>query len=351
MFPAIKRFLKEQGLDGLVISSPYNISYLSGIISRDSLLIISEKANLYLTDSRYTEEAKNKLPVGLFKIEQINGSLSDLIAKLCKKFNFKRLGFEAKYLSFGEYQKLKEKLDKIAELIPVSAVIEDLRQIKTPREIDKIKEACRITIEALKFIRDFILPGKKEIEVAAELERFIRYNGAHASSFDIIVASGPNSSFPHHLTSERVIQNNEPVLIDIGVDYSGYKSDLTRVFFLGKISPLVNKIYGIILEAQARAIQKIKPAVKIGKIDGIARQYITKQGYGGFFGHNLGHGIGLEVHEAPNISSIETSQLRSGMVFTVEPGIYLAGKFGIRIEDMCLVTQKGVEVISGSLNK
>jgi Xaa-Pro aminopeptidase len=229
--------------------------------------------------------------------------------------------------------------------------VEDLRQIKDPQEIAKIHKATKIAIKALRQIRSFLLPAKKEIEIALELERLIRCLGGYSSSFEIIVASGPNSSFPHHLTSSRKLCDNEPVLIDMGVDYLGYKSDLTRVFFLGKIKPLVREVYDIVLEAQARALKRIKPAVIINQIDRAARQYITQEGYGGFFGHNLGHGIGLEVHENPHISLRQNKRLHPGMVFTVEPAIYLPNKFGIRIEDMALVTEKGVELLSGALHK
>ena len=342
--------LEQEKLDGLIVSSPSNISYLTRFTSRDAYLVISKKETVYITDSRYTEEAKKCLNKS-FVIKKINGSVFRIVADVCRNLKLKRIGFEERHLIFGEHKKIKEELDKKIDLIPTHSIIEEFRQVKSPAELEKIKKAIRITIEAIDFIKDFISPGKKEIEVAAELERFIRYHGAHACAFDIIVASGPNSSFPHHLTSQRKIKDNEPVLIDIGVDYLGYKSDLTRVFFLGKITPTVRKIYDIVLKAQNKAIRRIKSAVNINKIDAAARQYITQRGYGGFFGHNLGHGIGLEVHEEPHISAKENNKLKAGMVFTVEPAIYLPDKFGIRIEDMVLVTRKGAEILSGGLNK
>ena len=204
---------------------------------------------------------------------------------------------------------------------------------------------------ALKHIQQFIVPGAREIEIVAELERFIRYQGARASAFDIIVASGPNSSQPHHLSGVRKLKNNEPVLIDLGVDYQGYKSDLTRVLFLGKINILVRKVYDIVLKAQELAIKRIRPGAEMAEIDRVARDYIASQGYGAYFTHNLGHGFGLEVHEAPHLSGKEASAIKPKMTFTVEPGIYLPGKFGIRIEDMVLITTTGCEVISGAVHK
>jgi len=341
--------LEKLKLDCLLVSSAANISYLTQTRSRDAYLIVSKSKNIYITDFRYIEETKKNLTG--FCIKKIESSVFKTIADTCKGMQFYRVGFEDRYLAFAEYTKIKEEMDYCVELIPTHNIVEDLRQLKTQEELEKIKFAAIIAIQAFNFIKDSISPGKKEVEIAADLERFMRYNGAYSSSFDIIVASGPNSSFPHHVTSERKIRNNEPVLIDLGVDYLGYKSDLTRVFFLGKISSSCKRIYNIVLQAQKRAIKAIKPAVNINKIDAAARQFIASQGFGGFFGHNLGHGIGLEVHEAPHVSSKETNKLLPGMVFTVEPAIYLPGKFGIRIEDMCLITKKGVEVISGSLNK
>jgi len=342
--------LAKENLEGLLVSSPANISYLTDYTSRDSYLLISKKKNIYITDSRYTEEAKRKIK-GPISIIQVKDCIFKTTCSACRGLSLKRIGFEEKYISYPGYQKLKEGLSDRVNLIPTSGLVEELRQIKTEEELKKIRKATQVTISAFKFIKDFIVCGRRELEIAAELERFIMYAGARSSAFDIIVASGPNSSFPHHLTSERRIKNNEPVLIDMGVDYLGYKSDLTRVFFLGKINPTLKRIYDIAIEAQNKAIRKLKPDARIDKIDALARQHITKKGYGGFFGHNLGHGIGLEVHEKPGISSKEKSTLRPGMVFTVEPGIYLPGKFGVRIEDIVLITKEGCEVISGSLNK
>ncbi|MFA5410307.1 MAG: aminopeptidase P family protein [Candidatus Omnitrophota bacterium] len=341
--------LKQASLDGLLLSSAPNISYLSNLRSRDSYLLVSPKDNVYITDARYTEEIKKNLKGCVLR--KINGSFFKTIASSCVDLGLKRMGFEERYLPFAEYKKLKSELGTRADLIPTYNIVEDLREIKNPREMEKIKKAARITIAALEFIKGFIAPGIKEIEVAAELERFIRYHGADAAAFEIIVASGPNSSFPHHITSARKIRNNEAVLIDIGADYLGYKSDLTRVFFLGKMNTLSKRIYAIIKEAQSRAIRKIKPGSPVNEVDRAARQYITERGYGGFFSHNTGHGIGLEVHEAPHISGRENKVFKEGMVLSVEPAIYLPGKFGIRIEDMVVVTRKGTQLISGSLHK
>lgn len=336
-------------LDAVLISYPPNISYLTGSPSRDSWLLLLKNTNLYITDSRYTEEAKQKLSRE-FRVLETRGSLIETTAQYCRQEKIRSLGFEEKYLSFAEYKKLRAILTKNTILHPAGGRIEKLRQIKSHKELKDIKKAAQIAMMALEFIRGWLKPGRKEIEVVAQLEYFMKNSGAQASAFDIIVASGANSSFPHHISGNRKIKKNDLVLIDLGASYHGYKSDLTRVFFLGKMTGLQRKILDIVRVAQQKALKEIKPAVPISRVDAAARQYISQNGYGGFFAHALGHGVGLEVHEAPGISGKAKEKMEAGMVFTVEPAIYLPGKFGIRIEDMVLVTGKGVEVISGSLN-
>jgi len=342
--------LEREGLDGLIVSLPANISYLTAFTSRDAYLLVSKPGNFYFTDSRYTEEAKSNLK-NIARIKKINGSVFKIIAQTLNNLELKRAGFEERYLPFAEHKKIEEELRGSADLIPTHSWIEELRQIKSQDEIEKIMKAIQITSLALKFAKKIITPGKREIEIAAELERFIRVNGAYGNAFDIIIAAGENSAFPHHRASRRQIKNNEPVLVDIGVDYDGYKSDLTRVFFLGKITSTFKRTYDIVLKAQQRAFEAIRPGVSVNKVDRAARQYIGQKGFGRFFGHGLGHGIGLEVHEEPHISSKNTHRLTKDTVFTVEPAIYLPGRFGIRIEDVILVTEGGIKVLSGTLDK
>ncbi len=342
--------LEQENLDGLIVSSPANISYLSGFVSSDAYLLVSKKECIYFTDSRYIEEVRLKLK-SVASLKKIEGSVFSLIADTCIGLGLERVGFEERHLPYAEYKKIKEFFKAKLYLIPSHNLIENLRQVKDLEEIEKIREALRITGLALEFIKDFIRPGLRELEIAGELERFIRYNGAGQAAFDIIVASGPNSAYPHHRPGRSKTQNDQPLLIDLGVDCLGYKSDLTRVFFLDKIKSLNRRIYEIVLKAQTRAITRIKPGVEIARIDGLSRNYIADNGYAKFFGHSLGHGIGLETHEAPSISAKNDGILVPGMVFTVEPAIYLPGKFGIRIEDMVLVTEKGCEVLSVFVNK
>ena len=341
--------LRQRRLDGLLVCLPANISYLTEFLSRDAYLLVSEKENIYFTDSRYTEEAKSFLK-NKIKLKECNGSVFKWIAETSTSLGLKRLGFEERYLPFAEFTKIREHLKGQLELIPTHSIVEDKRQIKDAREIEKLKQATKVTALVLEHIKKFLVSGVKEIEVAAEFERFIRYHGCSASAFDIIVASGPNSSQPHHLSGQRRLRDNESVLIDLGVDYQGYKSDLTRVLFLGKMKVLVRKVYDIVSKAHELAIKRVRPGAEMAAIDKVAREYIASKGYARYFIHNLGHGLGLEVHEDPRISGNEASALKPGMVFTIEPGIYLPGKFGIRIEDMILVTNKGCEVLSGAIN-
>ncbi len=342
--------LKQRGLDALLVSLPANISYLVESLSRDSYLLVSEKENVYFTDSRYLEEARVFLKDNA-RIKECNGSVFKQIAQTVINLGLKNLGIEERYLPFAEFTKITENAKGSFDLIPTHSIIEDKRQVKDAGEIAKIRKATKITALALEHIQKLLVPGVKEVEIVAEIERFIRYHGASDSAFDIIVASGHNSSQPHHLSGERKLQGHEPVLIDLGVDYQGYKSDLTRVFFLGKIKILTRKVYDIVLKAQEQAIKIIRPGAEMAEIDRVAREYIASKGYAKHFTHNLGHGFGLAVHEDPRISRNEASSLKPGMTFTIEPGIYLPNKFGIRIEDMILVTSKGCEVLSGFINK
>jgi Xaa-Pro aminopeptidase len=345
----IKR-LKYSNLDGFIVSSPKNLSYLTRFDNPDAYALVSSKGLTYFTDSRYAESCKDKLKGG-FSVRITNGSIFTSIAKYCIDSGLKRIGFEERQLPYAEYKKIKEYFKAKALLVPTYAVIEGLREIKRPEEIVKIKQALKITASAIGFIKDFIRPGIKEIELAAELERFIRYRGAKGSAFDIIVGCGANSAYPHHFPTAKKLVDNSSVLIDLGVDYLGYKSDLTRVFFLGKINSLYRRIYAIVVKAQDIAIKKIKPGEKASVIDAASRKYIENKGYGKNFVHSLGHGVGLDIHEMPNIGANSQEVLKEGMVFTVEPAIYLPGKFGVRIEDMVLVTKRGCEVLSGTINK
>ncbi|OGX23206.1 MAG: hypothetical protein A3J51_05580 [Omnitrophica WOR_2 bacterium RIFCSPHIGHO2_02_FULL_45_21] len=340
--------LKTSSLDGLLVSKAANVSYLSYYNISDCYLLLSPKKSYLITDFRYILEAeKNIQGLSVFKY---NNLFAD-IARLAKKLKIRRLGFEANDLKVAEYAKIKEYAGPKIKIVDTFNLIESLRQIKEPQEVKYIKEAVALTASAFKFLKGYLKPGLSELEIAGELERFIRLGGALRSAFNIIVASGSHSSFPHSPISNRKLRPDDAVLIDIGVELNGYKSDLTRVFFLDRIQPIQRKLYQIIIGAQEKAIEAVKPEREISQLDYASRSYIRSFGYGRYFGHSLGHGVGLEVHEEPSISAKNKSLLKEGMVFTVEPGIYLPGRFGLRVEDMILVTKKGAELLSGAINK
>lgn len=340
--------LEAINIDGLLVSQEANVSYLCDFKISDSYLLVTQKERIFITDFRYLEEARRNIKD--VKVFQYKNLFRD-IADLAKRFGLRRIGFEAKDLNFAEYCKIKEELNSKIKLVDTFAVVESLREIKDERELGFIQEAIKISAKAFVFLKGFLRKGLRELEIAGEIERFIRYEGAKMSAFNIIVASGSNASLPHAKISDRKIQGKEPILVDMGVEVNGYKSDLTRVFFLDRIPLIALKIYNIIKEAQHKAIEAVKPGIEIREIDHSARAYIAKRGYGRYFGHSLGHGVGLEVHEEPSISGKNRGRLREGMVFTIEPGIYIPGEFGIRLEDMVLVTKKGVEILSGAVDK
>jgi len=339
--------LKDLGCDGLLLNSRANIAYMAGFDAPEALLIITRRGMSLITDFRYAADFRRRARSPLKVIEYDDG-LFESAARRLSAGGARRIGFESRHLVFEACVLLHRCAGRRVRLLPLRQTVEPLREIKTPEELALIKKAIRINLQALRFAEKKLKPGVTEREVAAELERFIRRAGARSSAFDIIVASGPNGSYPHAGVTDRRLRGGEPVVIDMGVDIEGYKCDLTRTFFLGKIPPIVRQVSGIVAEAQKIAIQTIKPGVPLKVVDAAARRFIANKGYAARFGHALGHGVGLEVHEGPAINKKNDRRARPGMVFTVEPGIYLSGRFGIRMEEMVLVTKRGVEVLSGN---
>ncbi len=340
----VRQELLRHNLDALFITKGANIAYLSGFKGEGQLLITPAK-KILLTDFRFKEQAADETRA--FQIRQRRNlrPLEESVLCLVKKLKLKRIGFESRSLSYQFYRKLRQALGPV-RLVATIDIVERLRIIKSSREIKLLKKAAHLTVNSFRFARSIIKPGRKEVEIAGELEHFMRKYDAEGRSFDIIVASGKRSSMPHASLSDRTIKDNEAVLLDLGCRIQGYNSDLTRMVFLGKISPKIKQIYEIVLQAQELAIKAIRVGEKICQIDKIARQHITKEGLGSFFGHALGHGIGREVHENPPISPENRQTLKAGMVFTVEPGVYIPGIGGVRVEDMVLVTKAGCEVLT-----
>lgn len=340
--------LGELNLDALLITNEHNIRYLTQFKGEDSYLLVDKRKAFFITDFRNFDEAR--LSLKGIEVVKISESFFMTIPELARKNNLKSLGFEAKNLDFATYTRLGANLKRFCRLTPTFDLIEDFREQKSQQEIKLIRKAIRITNDAFKFAKKIIRPGLTENELISKLEAFIIEKGAQKFSFAPIAASGKRSSFPHATSTDRKIGSNTALTLDMGVTYKGYKSDLTRVFFLGRIPDALREIYDIVLEAQAKAISIIRAGISAAQVDRQARVLIAQKGFGHFFQHSTGHGIGLEVHEKPYISKKNDSPLISGMVFTVEPAIYIPDKFGVRVEDMVLVKENGCEVLSAAVN-
>lgn len=336
--------MKEEQIDGLLVASPINRRYITGFTGTAGVALITERDAVFITDFRYTaqasEEAEN------FTIIEHTTPIVDEIAKQIKHLHIEKLGFEQDHMTYAIYKQYEEQF--FTRLVPVSNLIESLRLIKTETELQLLRDAAEIADAAFDHILTIIKPGVKEIDVANELEFFMRRQGATSSSFDIIVASGYRSALPHGVASEKEIVPGELVTMDFGALYKGYCSDITRTVAVGDISEELDTIYHIVLEAEKRGVAGIKAGMSGKEADDLTRSYITEQGYGANFGHSTGHGIGLEVHENPRLAPTSTDVLQKNMVVTVEPGIYVTNIGGCRIEDDIIITDSGNEVITHS---
>jgi len=333
----LREALKENGLDALLVTNPYNRRYMTGFTGSAGIAIISAEDAVFITDFRYMEQAAKQ--VQGFRIVQHEKTIIEEVANQVEQMKIKTLGFEKDNVSFGTYELYNDKVD--AELKAVSGIVEKLRLVKTADEIEILKQAAKIADDAFAYICTFIKPGVTELEVSNELEMFMRKQGATSSSFDTIVASGERGALPHGVASDKVIQSGELVTLDFGALYNGYISDITRTVAVGEPSEKMKEIYEVTLAAQELALEKIKPGMTGIEADAIARDYIKSKGYGEAFGHSTGHGIGLEVHEGPGLSFRSETLLVPNMTVTVEPGIYLPGIGGVRIEDDIIITEDG----------
>lgn len=296
-------------------------------------------------------QAKDDLANTGIVITVVENNFFQAIADLIIKYGLKECGFESKSLSFEEHRQIAKRLKGNFRLVPAFNFVEDLRKVKSSQEIALIKKAAKIASLTMGYAFKIIRPGEKERKVALELEQFMKYKGADACSFDIIVAGGSASAYPHAFTSDRKIMPREMVLIDLGATFAGYNSDLTRMVFSDRITQKQRRSYEVILEAQRLAIHALRPGKKISDIDGIARNFISRHGLGQFFCHGLGHGVGLEIHELPFVNRRNNDRLQKGMVVTIEPACYIPGWGGIRIEDTVLITSSGCEILTDDNGK
>jgi Xaa-Pro aminopeptidase len=369
---AVREALKELKLDGLLLTHPADLAYLTNFTGDDSIGLITCDDFHLVTDFRYKEQAE--IEAGWLKFSLRDAKMSDALAKVLLATGVTRVGFEANFATFGQIASLDRAVKEQAkeakasgkknsakaaapaaeiELVPLEDVMTNLRKVKDDHEIDLIRKAVAVAEESFIAIRDRgdIKVDETESYLAGLLIFELRSRGAGGTSFPPIVATGTNSSLPHYRPSEARVQRDQPLLFDWGALYNGYCSDLTRTFMIGRVAPRMKQIYKIVLEAQQTVISFLRPGVTTMQADRVARDVIEKAGFGEQFGHGLGHGIGRDIHELPTLRKTGgDEELRPGMIVTVEPGIYLPGEGGVRIEDDVLITHSGAEVLS-SLDK
>ncbi len=329
-------------VDAVFISGLENVRYLTGFTGSNGAVLITGREGYFLTDFRYKIQASKEISV--YKIRCCN-RLLDGITKLIVKTDIKRIGFEGDKVTYDDHSRFREKLpDRV--LASLSNELGRIRIIKSKDEIKHIRKAIDITNRGFNIAAESIAPGVSEKDIAGLIEDEVKKQGAEAVSFDIIVASGYRAAFPHGSASSKRIKKGDFVVIDLGVTYKGYNSDETRTFVVGKPSQRQKTVYQVVKESNVKAIDMVKPGVRASDIDAATRDYIKRKGFGRYFGHGTGHGVGIAVHEPPFISPCSKDILEEGMVFTIEPGIYIPGWGGTRIEDMVLVTDSGPEILT-----
>lgn len=341
----IRGLFEEFGIDGLLVTNEQNRRYLTDFTGSAGLVLITENDALFLTDFRYGEQAHAQITGYEINIHPSSRGVMDSIAHNVSKLGITNLGFEAGDMNFNMYTQIK---NAIAEnLVPTTKIVERLRLVKNEVEIEKIRKAAVIGDAAFTHIQSMIRPGVTELEVAIELEHFMKKQGASGnSSHSLIVASGRRGALPHGVASDKVIEQGDMVTLDYGALYEGYRSDMTRTLAVGEPDAKLVEIYTVVNDALQLTLDTIKAGMAANEIDAIARDYIDGKGYGQYFGHGLGHGIGLDIHEEPFFAKSNTDKLLPGMIVTIEPGIYIPELGGVRIEDDILVKENEVEILT-----
>ncbi len=333
----LREFIAEKELDGIIITHKPNLYYFTGSapILGGYLLVTADEA-LFLVPRLEYEEAKenSRIPVEAFKRGQ------ELFERL-KSFKLRKLGIEGR-TAYSTVQSYREKLG-VEEFVLVDEVIKELRMIKTKEELEIIQKACEIADQAMMVAIEEITEGKREREIAAKMEYAMKMNGAEKTAFDTIVASGPRSALPHGVASDKRIERGELVVIDEGALYNHYNSDTTRTIVVGSPNEKQKDIYDIVLEAQKKGVEAARPGITAKELDTIVRDVIAEYGYGDYFIHSTGHGVGLEIHEWPGVNQSDETVLKPGMVVTIEPGIYIPKFGGVRIEDTVVITENGAK--------
>ncbi len=342
---ALRKKLKSVEAESALITDETNVTYLTGFTGDSTYLFITPKNEILLSDSRYSIQIEEECPELDSQIRTAKTNLLDHVANVLKRSKPKNLAIEAHKTTKSDYDKLNEKL-RSTQMVDTNGMVEELRAIKDKSEVDTIRRAISIAERSFQVIRSQLTPEQTELQIAHNLEHQIRGLGGSACSFEPIVGVGPRGALPHGRPSGAVVGDHPFLLMDWGAKYRGYASDLTRILVTGKISPKLERVYNVVLKAQLAAINKLRPGAKLKEVDRAARKVIQDAGFGRRFGHGLGHGFGLQIHELPFMSPSASGTLKSGMVVTVEPGIYLTGWGGVRIEDDVLITSDGHEVLT-----
>ncbi len=342
-----RRWLQESAADALLVSNDYNRRYLSGFTGSSGWLLLSAADALLITDSRYTEQAGKQAPD--FTVVPQTGPVPPLLLELSQQHGYERLAFESDHVSVAANGAYRETLAGHVELIECQGAVEDLRVAKEPDEIAALRKAIAIADDALAELLAWLRPGVTEKAAAWRLEVLMREGGAEGLSFPSIIAAGPNGAMPHHRPGNDVIPADTFIVMDFGCIADGYCSDMTRTVALGTPSPEMQEIYRIVLQAQEAAEERVRAGMTGVEADACARDVIAAAGHADHFGHGLGHGVGLEIHEAPRLSPLAgDTPLPAGAVVSIEPGIYVPGVGGVRIEDLVLLHADGAEVLTGS---
>ena len=343
----LRSALTEKELDAILISTPENRQYLSGFVGTAGWLFISHERAILATDFRYTEQATHQAPN--FEVLQVAG-WKWLVEQL-EKLGPARVGFESQHVTMAAYRRIVAAIkdmpdDKRPTFVATSNLIENIRAVKDAHELELLQNVIDISDKAMETVTPNLQAGQTEREIAWLLEKAMRELGADSLSFDTIVAGGPNGAMPHHRAGDRPVLEGEPIVIDMGAKLDGYCSDITRTVCIGQPDDQFRKIYNLVLGAQLTAISTLKPSLNGEEADNLARTVLDDAGYKKNFGHSLGHGIGLAVHEFPRVGPTSPDILEESMVFSVEPGIYLSGWGGVRIEDLVVLEESGARPLS-----